>query len=492
MAIKFGTSGWRAIMAEEFTFENVRRLTHAISAHVKDHPEFGHKSSDYKQFAGTRPDDEEPTVVIGYDPRFQGNEFAYEAALVFAHDGIRVLMAKDDIPTPALAWAVLEKKAVGGVVVTASHNSSRYNGIKWSPFWAGPATLGVTEDIERRLVVMGQSLVRTMPYAKAERDQWIVKTDFKTGYFKQLRKLLDPKKLKNSKLKIGVDSMHGAARNYLRPFLESIGLDAIGLREERDVDFAGDSPEPSPEKLKGLIDLMKKKKLHLGMACDGDADRFGILDQGGVWISANEVLALTLHHLVKNRGWTGSVARSHMTSHFVDAVAKSHGLRVRETPVGFKHIGDLLRTGDFVLGGEESGGLSVKGHAPEKDGLLACLLMAELVAFEKKPLVKIRQELFKKHGAYHNTRLNFEVPDARFVKDLGDRLKIKAPTNLDGTSVWRIDDTDGYKFILKDGRWLGLRFSGTEPVVRLYAEAFDEKGLKAMVSEGKKIIEGKK
>ena len=492
MAIKFGTSGWRAIMAEEFTFQNVRRLIHAISAHVKEHPEFGYASSEYRQHAGKVPDSEGPTVVIGYDPRFQGDEFAREAALVFAHDGIRVLMSKEDVPTPALAWAVLEKKAVGGVCVTASHNPSRYNGIKWSPFWGGPATLGVTDDIEHRLGVMGHALVKTMPLVKAERDQWIVQTDLKPGYFKQLRSLLDPKALKNSKLKIGVDAMHGAARGYLRPFLESLGLDVIGIREERDVDFAGASPEPDPSKLKELIALMKKDKLHIGMACDGDADRFGILDQGGEWISANDVLALTLHHLVKNRGQRGSVARSLMTSHFVDAVAKGHGLRVRETPVGFKHIGDLLRTGDFLLGGEESGGLSIRGHAPEKDGLLACLLMAELVAFEKKPLVKIRQELFKSYGEFHNARMNFELPDAKFMKDLNDRLRVKAPTNLDGTSVWRIDDTDGYKFILKDGRWLGLRFSGTEPVVRLYAEAHNEKDLKALVAEGQRIIEGKK
>ncbi|MFH1722996.1 MAG: phosphoglucomutase/phosphomannomutase family protein [Elusimicrobiota bacterium] len=491
MAIKFGTSGWRAVISEEFTFANVCKLIHAIAGHVKEHPEFGFSSQDYREQAGKAADGPGPTVVVGYDTRFLSEEFAREAAAVFAADGVRVLLAKSDTPTPVVAWAVLEAKAVGGVVVTASHNPGHYNGVKWAPYWGGPATPGVTDDIERRLASGGHHAVRVMNYNKALREGWIVETDFRASYFKQLRRLLDTEKLKASKLRIGVDAMHGAARSYLRPFLEGLGVHVAALREGRDVLFGGHSPEPTPERLSELAALMKKQRLHLGLACDGDGDRFGVLDAGGVWISANDVLALALHHLIVNKGWKGNVARSLMTSHFVDAIAKAHGLRVRETPVGFKFVGELLRTGNFLIGGEESGGLSIRGHAPEKDGVLACLLMAELVAFAGKPLAKIRQELFKQHGAYHNVRINFALEGPRLMKDLNDRLRLKPPMELAGASVWRIDDTDGFKFILKDGRWLGLRFSGTEPVVRLYAEAFDPKGLKGMVEAGKRIIQGK-
>jgi len=491
MAIKFGTSGWRAVISDEFTFANVRKLVHAIAGHVKENTEDGFSSAEYRTHAGKAIDGQGPTVVIGYDTRFLSEEFAREAATVFAADGIRVLIAKTDIPTPVVAWAILDNKAVGGIMVTASHNPAQYNGIKWSPYWGGPATPSITDDIERRLAIIGFHAVRITSYEKAVRDGWIVECDFRASYFKQLRSLLDLPAIRKAKLKVGVDAMNGAARSFLRPFLESLGIEAVGLREERDVLFGGASPEPSQEKLAGLAELMKKKGLSLGLACDGDADRYGILDTGGTWIAANDVLGLALHHLIQNRGWRGGVARSLMTSHFVDAIAKGNGLRVRETPVGFKYVGDLLRTGEFIIGGEESAGLSIRGHVPEKDGLLACLLMAELMAFDRRPLSKIRQDLFKKYGHFHNARLNFALEGPKLVKELNDRLRLHPPMELDGTAVWRIDETDGYKFILKDGRWLGLRFSGTEPVVRLYAEAFDPKGLNSMVETGKKIIHGR-
>ena len=492
MVIEFGTSGWRAVLSEDFTFDNVRKVIHAIAGHVKEHPTVGFHSRDYHDFVGDMKGQESPLVIIGHDPRFQGEAFALEAAEVLAAAGVRSIITESDTPTPVVAWAVLDHKAVGGIVVTASHNPSQYNGIKWTPFWGGPATVDITDDIERRASIYGHQNVRLMANDKAVRDGWISHKDLRASYFKQLKKIVDVKKIKNAKLKIGVDAMHGAARSYLRPFLQEEGIQVLGLNENRDVLFAGHSPEPSSEKLDELRALMKKKELDLGLACDGDADRFGVLDAGGVWISANEVLALALHHLVKNKGMTGGVVRSLMTSHFVDAVAKKNNLRVRETPVGFKYIGELLRHGDFILGGEESGGLSIHGHVPEKDGILACLLMAELVAFEKKPLAKIRDGLFKELGSFHNARLNFRLEDSRMAKDLKDRLTQKPPLTLAGTSVWRIDHTDGFKFILKDGRWMGMRLSGTEPVVRLYAEASDQKGLKNLIEDGKKIISGKK
>jgi len=342
-------------------------------------------------------------------------------------------------------------------------------------FLGGAATPAVTEDIERRIELLGQHLIKTMSLDRSLRESWIETTDLRAGYFKQLASLLDLKAIRKAGLRVGVDAMFGSARNYLRPFLESLGVEVVGLHEKRDVLFGGRAPEPSPASLTELAGVMVKKKLHLGLALDGDGDRFGILDAGGRWIAPNEVLALALEHLVVNRGLSGKVARSVMTSHFVDAVAKSHGLEARETPVGFKYIGDLLRTGQFAIGGEESGGLSIRGHVPDKDGMLACLLMLELAAWERKPLSAVRDRLFKRVGAFHNTRSDFTMARPREIQELEERLRVRPPLDLAGGSVWRIDQSDGFKFILRDGSWLGLRSSGTEPVFRLYAEAHDPK-----------------
>jgi phosphomannomutase len=377
-------------------------------------------------------------------------------------------------------------------MLTASHNPGNYNGLKWMPYWGGAATPAVTEDIERRIELLGTHAVRSMATDRSLRESWIETADFRDAYFKQLTSLLDLQALKKSRLKVGVDSMFGSARGYLRPFIEEkLGLQVMGIHEERDVLFGGRSPEPTQSSLQELALLMKKHKLDIGLACDGDGDRFGLLDAGGTWISANDALALIFEHLVVNRGWSGKMARSVMTSHFVDAVAKSHGMETRETPVGFKYIGEHLRSGQFMLGGEESGGLSVRGHVPEKDGVLACLLALELVAMEKKPLAKIKERLFKRVGSFFNSRINQELERPRDVVELEERLRAKPPLDLAGGSVWRIDHSDGFKFIMRDGSWLGLRSSGTEAVFRIYAEASTPKKLDALLEAGKKLAKGK-
>jgi phosphomannomutase len=349
----------------------------------------------------------------------------------------------------------------------------------------------VTEDIERRIELLGAHVIKTMSLDRSLRESWIETTDFRPAYFKQLSSLLDVKAIRKAKLKVAADAMYGSARSYLRPMLESLGVEVVGLHENRDVLFGGCAPEPAPESLTELAQVVAKKKLSLGLACDGDGDRFGILDAGGSWIPPNEVLALALEHLVANRGLRGKVARTVMTSHFVDAVAKSHGLDARETPVGFKFIGDLLRTGQFVLGGEEAGGLAIRGHVPDKDGLLACLLMLELAACERKPLSAVRDRLFKRVGFFHNTREDFTMARPREIQELEERLRVRPPLELAGGSVWRIDQSDGFKFILRDGSWLGLRSSGTEAVFRLYAEAHEPKKLSALIESGKRLLQGK-
>lgn len=490
--IRFGTSGWRGIVSDEFTFSNVRKVAHAAAGSVKESPEVGHNSDEYRQFLkGTAPS-RVPTVVVGYDTRFLSEEFAREVAAVLANDGVRTLFSKEDLPTPAAAWAVLAHKAVGGAMITASHNPANYNGFKWMPYWGGAASPEITNDLERRVELMGDHSVKTMSDERSVKESWTETLDFRKSYFDQLESLLDVKAIKKAKLKVGVDVMHGSGRRYLRSFLEErLGVEVVALHEDRDVLFGGRAPEPTPASLAELTELVKKKKLDLGLACDGDADRFGIVDAGGEYVPPNDVIALAYEHLVVNRGQQGKAARSVMTSHFVDAVAKSHGSETRETPVGFKFLSELLRSGTFLLAGEESGGLSIRGHVPEKDGLLACVLMLELAAFEKKSLGAIRARIQKKVGEFHNTRINVRMERLRQIIELEDRLKVKPPLELAGASVWRVDQTDGFKFILRDGAWLGLRSSGTEPVFRVYAEAHTPKRLQEMLEAGKKLIQGK-
>ncbi len=490
--IKFGTSGWRGVISDEFTFANVRRVAHAAAGSVKESVDVGYNSDDYRQFLKGAAPSRVPTVVVGYDTRFQSEDFAREVAAVFAADGVRTLFSASDLPTPAAAWAVLAHKAVGGVMITASHNQSHYNGLKWMPYWGGAASPTVTGELERRVDLLGEHAVKTMPEERAVKESWFETVDFRKSYFDQLESLLDVKAIRKAKLSVAVDAMHGSGRLYLRPFLEErLGVTVAAIRENRDVLFGGASPEPSPEASAPLAELVKKGKLDLGLACDGDADRFGVIDAGGEWISPNDVIALAYEHLAARRGLKGKAARSVMTSHFVDAVAKSHGSETRETPVGFKFLGELLRTGQFLLAGEESGGLSIRGHVPEKDGILAGLLMLEMVACEGKTLTAVRERLHKKLGHFHNARVSQPVERVRQISELEGRLRAKPPLELAGGSVWRVDQSDGFKFILRDGSWLGLRSSGTESAFRLYAEASTPKRLHELLDAGRKLAQGK-
>lgn len=490
MPIKFGTSGWRGVISEDFTFANVRRVAAAVLGHVLENPEYGDRSPDYRaSLDGGRKG--LPVVVVGYDTRFLSDEFARETAEVLAAGGVGVLLASSDVPTPCVAHTILDRKAVGGVTITASHNPFVYNGFKWSPFWAGPATPPITDDLERRTAAVPAAGPPTARFDEASKDGRIKVEDLIPSYKKKLLGLLDRKTFSRARLNVGIDCLHGTARHVLGPLLEDLGCEVTALHEDRDVLFGGRHPEPNAETLEELTALMQRKRLDLALACDCDADRFGILDPEAGFIQPNEFLGLVLHHLVENRGQSGKVARSLMTSHFMDALAKSYKLEVRETPVGFKFIGDLLRGGEFLMGGEESGGMSIRGHVPEKDGVLACLLAAELRATERRTLGRTLKDLYRKVGTFANARLNFRLdrPD-RFLQ-VAQELSVRPPLKLAGSSVWRIDQTDGFKFLMRDGSWLGLRPSGTEPAVRLYAEAGDVKKLAKLLEEGKKILTGK-
>jgi alpha-D-glucose phosphate-specific phosphoglucomutase len=475
--IAFGTSGWRGIIADDFTFAGVRAVSQAIGEYVTAQ-ELG---------AAGR------SVVVGYDPRFLSEGFAAAAAETLAAQGIRVYLTDRDTPTPVVAYEILRRRTAGGIIVTASHNPPEWSGIKFSAAWGGPALPAATKQIETRanaiLAPRGASPVPVSSPGEAAAARLIERIDPRESYLERLRALVDLSALGRARLKVVVDPLYGSARGYLDRLLREAGCEVLVLHDWRDPYFGGRPPEPSAEGLRELASRVVASGAHLGLATDGDADRFGVVDADGSFLEPNYFLGLLLHHLVKARGWTGGVARSVATSHLVDAVARHLGIPVFETPVGFKYIGELIAEDKVVLGGEESAGLSVKSHVPEKDGILACLLAAELVASHGGGrLTDLLGALYAEVGTILVKRLNYRLAPGG-VERLRARLD-EPPTRLADRVVVSVNRLDGVKMILEDGSWLLLRPSGTEPVVRLYAEASTEPQLEALIAEGKALIGG--
>ncbi|MFH1259954.1 MAG: phosphoglucomutase/phosphomannomutase family protein [Elusimicrobiota bacterium] len=468
--IKFGTSGWRGIISDNFTFHNLRLVTQAIAEHLNT-------STKNAQ------------LIIGYDTRFLSEKFAREAACVLAANRIKSFYTDSPTPTPTIACEIIRRKTTGGLNITASHNPPEYNGLKYSSSWGGPALPEETKIIEKNCHLLQKKShpYQTMDWGKAIEQKIIKIIDPKDIYLNQLKKLIDTAVLKKAKLKIGVDLLYGSGIGYLDSFLREANCRVYPLHCYRDTTFGGFPPEPAAANLTQLFQLVKKEKAHLGLSVDADADRFGIIDSEGNFISPNRILGLFLDHLVQTRNWRGVVARSVMTSQFIDAVAHSYHLEVRETPVGFKYIGEVMQEEEFIIGGEESGGLTIKGHVPEKDGVLACLLAAELAARQKKSLTQLLKDLYRRVGLFLDARCNFRLPEEKMAK-LAAHLNQGKFTEIEGMPVSKHITIDGHKFVFPDGSWLGIRFSGTEPVVRLYLEANSSKKLAHLAQLGKKFI----
>jgi phosphoglucomutase len=460
--IRFGTSGWRAIIAEEFTYDNVRRVVHAIMQHLSS------------QRDGA-------PIIVGYDTRFLSPELAKMTADIVASYGFPVLLSKDPVPTPVMSFQVTHQKAAGGINFTASHNPAEYNGIKFNTSNGAPASPEVTKEIERFANADASPRLPVSPSP-------IRLFDPAPAYLAKLKKIINVRLLKRAKLKVGVDVLYGTGRGYLDVFLKQAGCRTTVFHDKRDVNFGGHSPEPAEEQMAEMIGRMKKEKMVAGFGTDGDADRFGIVDDDGSLLSPNEILPIILQHLVKTRKWKGLVVRSVMTSHFIDAVAKFYKLELKETPVGFKYIAEAMMAGGFLMGGEESGGLTIKGHVPEKDGILACLLMAEVRALEKKSFRKILAELRHRVGPYLSNRINLHLSSEQ-MQNVRKRFETFTPNSIDGLAVKKIVRLDGFKFVFQDDSWMGVRLSGTEPVVRLYLESTTPKKLKELERIGSKLIQ---
>lgn len=462
--IHFGTSGWRAIIADEFTFSNVRRVSQAIAKYLKEHRQ------------------QNKGVIVSYDTRFLSEEFARVCAQSIAANNIKVLLTNRDTPTPAVSFQILTRKTAGAINITASHNPPQYSGIKFSPAYGGPAPIEVTREIERN--------IRRCHSFSSEKKGLIRIFDPRPAYLARIKQLVNFGAIRRSRLKIGVDLLYGTGRGYLDQLLKEAGCQITVLHNRLDPLFGGLAPEPARAQLRELINLVKRKRLHLGLAVDGDADRFGIVDKDGTYISANQVISLLTDHLMTTRPRKREVARTVATTHMVDALAQRSGLEVVETPVGFKYIGQQISSGNCLIGGEESGGLSIAGHIPEKDGILVCLLIAELVAIRKKSLGAILKELYKEVGAFFTARQDFHLKEEKktsFVRRI--KLLSQKPFLL-GKKIKQFNGSDGYKFIFFDGSWIMFRVSGTEPVVRCYCEAKSKTQLKDLQNLGQRLIKG--
>jgi phosphoglucomutase len=462
IAIKFGTSGWRAIVADEFTVANIRLAVAGIAAYVKTQPQ-PHR------------------VLVGRDPRFLGEAFVAEAARVLAGAGVTPIVIPDAAPTPAIAYAVRTFKTSGAINFTASHNPPEYNGIKFSTHDGAPALPDVTKQIEAAIAANSGDIPNANPP-----EGGFETVDVKPAFLSRLAELVDLKAIAKSGIKVVYDPFWGAGRGYSCHVLRQAGVTVETVHDYRDVLFGGHAPEPDDHLLGKCKEKMKQIGAQIGIATDGDADRFGIVDEDGAFIQPNYIVALLFDYLVETRGWKNGVAKSVATTNLVNALAEYHKVPLYETPVGFKYIGELIIADKIAIGGEESAGLTIRGHVPEKDGIIAGLLVSEMVAVRGKSLGVQLRELFAKVGSFYPVRENFRLtPELKAA--FTEKLKAD-PTELSGRKVTSVVRTDGLKLILEDGSWVCYRLSGTEPVVRAYTEARSEKDMESLKAAAEKFV----
>jgi len=451
-------------MADDFTFANVRRAITGIARYV----------------AGRKP--QGARIIVGRDPRFLGESLVNFAADILATHGITPLVIADPAPTPAISWAVIQTKCDGAINFTASHNPPEYNGIKFSTPDGAPALPEVTKAIEAEVANLdaGKSFAGTAE--KVSRKELDVKPD----YLARLREVIDLDAIRAAGLRVAYDPLWGAARGYPDHLLREAGVEATAVHDTRDVLFGGHAPEPDDHLLEDLRREMKSTGARIGISTDGDADRFGILDADGTFVQPNYVIALLFDYLVETRGWRNGVAKSVATTNLINALAEHHKVPLYETPVGFKYIGELIDQDKIAIGGEESAGLSIRHHVPEKDGVLAGLLCCEAVARRGKSLGDQLRDVFAKVGSFYPRRENFRLtPEVK--EKFTTKLRID-PGSLGARAVREVVRTDGLKLVFEDGSWVCYRLSGTEPVVRLYSESRTAADLEKLSGEAKQWI----
>lgn len=480
MPIHFGTDGWRAVISDTFTFHNLRMVTQAIADAAR--------STDWNN-GNTDSGTDANTIVVGFDTRFLSDRYAIDVARVLAANGYKVYLSQSDSPTPAISYAVKSLNANGAIMVTASHNAPRYNGVKLKASYGGSAT---REQCRRVEVYLNDNEERgrgpnLMDYEQARQAGLIQRFNPLPAYYDHLRTLIDFESIADQPPRVVVDSMHGSGRGVIRGILQGTGCEVQEIRGEMNPGFGGVHPEPISRYLGALASAISNGMGDLGLATDGDADRIGAMDERGNFVDPHKIMALTLKHLVEKRGWNGPVVRTVSTTRMIDRLAAKYGLDVHETPVGFNHIADYMLRENVLIGGEESGGISFQGHIPEGDGILMGLVLVEIVASSGAPLSELIDELLGDIGPafYKRTdmRLHFPVAKDKMITLLTEHI----PERIGTEGVCEVNTIDGVKYILADDSWLLIRPSGTEPVLRVYAEGRSEVMVKDMLEFGESI-----
>ena len=477
--IKFGTDGWRAIISDDFTFDNVKIVAQAMMDYVKTQ-----KAKTKNK--GSALYGKKYALAVGYDPRFMSEKYAELISRVAAANGIKVVLAERSTPTPSVSFNIRHKNFVGGVMITASHNPAAYNGIKFKGYFGGSVGKDVTDAMESRLY---KSKVRFMERSVAVKKGLIKVEDIIPIHLKAVKKYADMKLLKKAGLKVLVDSMNGTGAAYIEEILKGTNNKVTTINGERDPYFGGRSPEPNEEHLESTGEIVKKGRFAVGLATDGDADRLGVILPNGKVLSGHKVMTLLLLHLLEDKGLSGGVVQTICGTALIDKICKAYGLKSYETQVGFKYIAEIINTEDVLLGGEETGGVAFKGWLPERDGILSGLLILEMLAHRKKSLSQIISDINKNYGVYVYKRYDLRYSQDK-KKKLMAVLKKKPIQRVLGKKVIDTKSYDGFKFVLEDRCWFMLRPSGTEPKLRIYSEAHSEKEALQLIGFGKRFALG--
>ena len=458
--IKFGTDGWRGVIAEDFTFANVRRVAAAIAQYVREESE------------------PKRGLVVGYDMRFLSAEFARAAAEVLSAAGIPVWLANAGTPTPAVSYAVVARQTAGAVMITASHNPSRWNGVKFKAPYGGSAEPAIIHRIEVHLHRLDRARTRSPKPKAAEIDL----VDLTTPYLERLKQMVHLDQIRASGQKFVLDPMYGAGSGCIARLFTEAGIPFREIHAEHNPLFPGMNPEPIEPHVDGLRRAVMEGRYDAGFATDGDADRIGAMDRTGEFIDSHKIFSILLQHLAEDLGLRGEVVKTFSTTRMIDKLARQHRFPLHVTPIGFKYICELMLTRDILIGGEESGGIGIKGHLPERDGILNSLLLAEVMAQKKKTLGELVEDLTAEFGPHFYGRVDLEVELAK-AQQLVKQVAAGRFKKVAGLKVTGVEDLDGAKMLFGDSAWLLVRASGTENLLRLYSEAPTRERVKALLAE---------
>jgi phosphomannomutase len=465
--IKFGTDGWRAIIADDYTFENVRRVAGAIASYVLKH------------------EDPSRGLIVGYDTRFGSPNFARAAAEVLAAAGIPVRLSNDYVPTPAVSYGVKNIGTAGAVVITSSHNPWNWNGVKFKAKFGGSATPAIMKIIEE------ETAAGAMPQGK---QASIEEIDLKPAYIRVISRFADLDLIAKARFKFAVDSMYGSGRGVLAQIFGEHGIEFLAIRQEVNPLFPGINPEPIEPHVRMLQETVVRERCHAGLATDGDADRIGAVAEDGSFVDSHKIISVLLEWLLTRKQWPGEVVRAFNTTRMIDRIAAKHGRKLNECPIGFKHIADLMMEREILIGGEESGGIGYSRFIPERDGILNSLLLANVMAEEKKPLGELVASLQKEYGPHYYGRLDLHIED-EVKRNAIERARSEATSRLGRYAVLKKENLDGIKFFLEASTngngaepWVLFRASGTEPLLRIYAEAASPELVKEILALAESFV----